>query len=113
MLVNMKSPSVEEGQQMTRADEIEQEAQPFLILYNPMSVIDWDNDEYGHMTMCRIKEQRIVNLGNKGHGKLTKFLQYDEETVKVFEFLESREDVSLVNVDEQEHGLGIIPMITG
>ncbi len=113
ILVNMKSPSVEEGQQLTRADEIEQEAQPFLILYNPMSVIDWENDEYGHMTMCRIKEQRIVNLGNKGHGKLTKFLQYDESTVKVFEFLESSEDVSLVNVDEQEHGLGIIPMITG
>ena len=113
LLVNIKSPDVEEGREMTRADEIEQSSQPFLILYNPMSVIDWDSDEYGHMTMVRIKEQRTVHLGADGHGKLTKFMQYDSTHVRTYEFLESPEDVKLVNIDEQEHGLGVIPMVTG
>ena len=112
LLINIKSPEVEEGKELTRADEIEQAAQPFLVLYSPMSVIDWDTDEYGHLRMARIKEQRIVHL-DKGHGRLTKFIQYDEEKVRTFEFIESREDIELVNISEQEHGLGMVPMVIG
>ena len=119
LLINVKSPEVAEGQVMTRADEIEQESQPFLVLYNPMSVIDWSTDQYGHMDMVRIKEERTVHLGlghgagGENHGKQVKFVQYDEETVKTFEFLQTRTDIKMVSADEQEHGLGVVPMVVG
>jgi len=111
ILVNINNRG--EGIPLTRADEIKKNIRPFIVIYNPLSVIDWETDEFGRLNMVRIKEQRIVSVPPpKSHAKLTRFIQYDRQNVKWFEFVEDEKGMQGVrDSGSSVHGLGVVPMV--
>jgi len=100
----MQSPS--------RADEISQRAEPYLVLYTPLSVIDWDVDEFARLTFVRIKEEGWARLGS-GHVAVTKFIEYDRASLSYWVFHNIDGDQTLVeSVEGSPHNLGLVPMVT-
>ena len=116
ILINV--PTVRVKGQLTRADEQELNVRPFLIDYSPLAVRDWEHDEDGILTFCRIKETRTAKPDGNTLGrpeKVTKFIEYDRESVRWWEFREGKEGDSkleLVDQGENNHGLGVVPMIS-
>lgn len=106
------------GPQPTRADEIEQGIRPFLILYSPLSVPNWDADQHGRLTMVLIKEQHwrkeVPSEPASEHLKITRFVMYTQNEARWWEFREdpkAKERLTLIGEDEAEHGLGVVPMV--
>lgn len=102
----------------TRAEEIAADARPYAVHYTPLSVIDWDEDEACELTMVRIKESYCHKLDPSDplspHVKYCKFIQYDRETAHWWVFAEDLEkegQYKLVEEDEAEHGMGVVPMV--
>ena len=114
LLVNMKSavPSVE-GQKPSRADELQQNVRPFLVLYSPLSVIDWEVDADGVIQMVMIKETRTEKAPPPTHHvEVTRFVRYTATTMSWWEFAKTDKGFELRGaVEDVEHGLGVVPMV--
>lgn len=114
LLINMKrSPGI--GSDLTRADEIKLGIRPYIIPYNPLSVIDWDHDEYGQLTMVRIRETRIGKIdpsdATSSHVMITKFIHYDRMKSQWWEFAEDQGKHMVIGAGSSAHELGFVPMI--
>jgi len=113
LLVNIQTPQLPDGQEMSRADELAQSSQPFLVLYNPLSVIDWEVGDRGQLLMVRIKETRVQKAPPPDHhAAVTRFIRYTREEVSWWEFTQSSRGFELqAAVEGMAHGLGIVPMV--
>jgi hypothetical protein len=116
ILVNTKMP--EDGElPSTRREEIEMGIRPYAVLYSPLSIIDWDVDEFNNLMMIRIKEVRHRKSNPASpiakHDKVTKFIHYDREHLMWWEFTgeEGKEKLVPGGTKVREHGLGMVPMI--
>lgn len=96
----------------SRADELALDIRPYLILYGPLSVIDWDVDPYGGLLMVRIKETSWArDVAPRYHSQVTRFITY---TVGGFEFVEFTERDGKQEVTDRGGGettVGAVPMI--
>lgn len=102
----------------SRAEEQAAGARPYLVLYTPLSVIDWDEDDSHELTMVRVREEycRKVNPADPRvqHVRHVKFIQYDRAGARWWVFHEDEEEKGKFILDEEgdiEHGLGIVPMV--
>jgi hypothetical protein len=103
------------GRKLSRGQEKALKLRPYAIVYNPLSVIDWDYDDYGQLTMIRIKESRVAKLDPADpispHVRIIKFIHYDREKFQWWEFAKQDGKVTLQNQDGDSHGLGVVPMV--
>lgn len=131
ILINVRSPEPAQDADgnpipLSRADEIEAGVQPFAIPYSPLSVIDWDMDQFNELTMVRIKETRFGKVDPSDplspHRKLVRFIHYDRTMSVWWTFADEKEGAdpsegigkpALVGElsGTRVHGLGIVPMI--
>ena len=134
ILINTRTPTPTVDPQgrtleITRAEEIEFGARPYLIPYTPLATIDWEFDEFNELTMVRIKETRFGKADPRdplsGHARFIKFIHYDRFLTRWWTFVdESREGSSVDSTaapnkprlvpelsSERVHGLGIVPMV--
>lgn len=113
LLVNIDPPEVPEGRELNRADELKAGAKPFLVLYDPKHIVDWEVDTKGRLMMVRIKEKRVVKAEPPAHhGEVTRFIQYTREHVSWWEFQDGTNGIELIGESiDVRHGLGIVPMV--
>lgn len=102
----------------TRAEEKAAGDRPYLVLYTPLSVIDWDEDDFGELVMVRICERFTRKLDPEDpaspHVQFTRYIQYDREKAEWWTFRadpESQDKYLLVDNETAEHGMGIVPMV--
>ena len=115
ILVNINRTG--EGIPLTRADEQQRNIRPYVVLYSPLSVIDWEADEFGQLNMVRLKETRTVSnqptkYNPEAHATKTRFVQYDRQSARWWEFTEN--DKGKKRVSDQgssRHDLGVVPMV--
>ena len=102
-------------QDLTLAEERAKNIRPFVVNYSPLSVIDWDTDFFGKLSFVRIKEVRYASVRTnetRKHAKITRFIEYDAETSRWWEFRDIDGRIELNSTPgESTHGLGIVPMI--
>ena len=114
--VAISARSAPEG--ATRAEEQELDARPYVILYSPLSVIDWAEDEDGELTMTRVREEFTRKADPDDplspHVCHVRFIQYGRDVTRWWVFRQDETDPSkwiLVEQDEAAHELGIVPMV--
>lgn len=110
LLVNVRVPDVV-TQPLTRAEEKTLGVRPFLILYNPLDVIDWQHDKYGELEMVRIVEMDSTLHENKTRAVVKRFIEYDRNEARWWEFVQASEGWDLVDKGSSVHALGMVPMI--
>lgn len=103
---------------LSRAEELELGVRPYVINYNPLSVIDWQTDRFGLLERVRIREEthvtsnRAVMPGTSTHDKLVRFIDYTRTAVEWREFrVRDNKNVALEEEDARVHNLGIVPMV--
>lgn len=103
---------------LSRRDEKELNVRPWIMLYTPLSIIDWEHDEDDILSMVRIREKRTVRNrnpdGEKTHLDETKFIEYDRFEVRWWVFRESDKSgdpIQLIDQQVRMHGLGKVPMV--
>ena len=107
VLVNVRMPSdIPEGG-LTRAEEQQRtDLKPQIINYTPASIIDWETDESGRLTYCRIREERTVRVddlsSDKRHLKEVKFIAYDREKTTWWVFRESESSSEMEQVGTEQ-----------
>jgi hypothetical protein len=111
-LVNVK-PGPREELSVAEAEELN--VRPYVVLYSPLAVIDWDHDEDGKETMVRIRETRVgrEEPGDplSKHVTITRFIQYDRQKASWWEFAEKEGKQRKVDEGSRTHGLGVVPMV--
>lgn len=101
----------------TRADEIEKGVQPYIAVYSPLDVLNWEMDRTGLLNWVLIRESYTTQddiLGSRE--KHERFIFYDRKTWKTWEFAIGGEQGSAIQLlgtpTVGEHNLGMVPMIT-
>lgn len=115
ILVNMHMPDDMVPGTQTRAEEQQAGVRPYCVLYNPLSVIDWDFDERGRMTMVRIKETRHAKEDPTDPlspcVKICRFIHYDTRKIEWWDFKEVEGKKVKLKHQRRDNPLGIVPMI--
>lgn len=104
------------------AEEQDAGARPYIILYSPLSVIDWAEDDDAELTMARVREEFTRKADPDDpispHVKHIRFIQYGRMVTRWWVFRQDPDDPSkwirLTGEDgegEAEHNLGIVPMV--
>jgi len=109
-LINTKYPDDIKGN-LTRKQEQVYNVRQYAILYNPLSVIDWDYDKYNALNMVRLIESEERAKPDRSHVKIQRFIEYTRETVEWWEFEEVEGRWTRIGTDKREHGLGVVPMV--
>lgn len=118
-LVNIRRPgNVPAGEELSVAQERALKMRPYVVNYSPLSVIDWETDFYGRLTMVRIRETRTVSSlsGKAEHDKIVRFMEYDTQVSRWWEFRVQGQDEGMeVELNGQPgelpHNLGMVPMV--
>jgi hypothetical protein len=104
------------GEQVyTREDRNRDRLRPYVVLYNPLNVIDWDVDEHGGLNMIRIKEIRYRKNDPTDpfseQEKVTRFIHYDRQKTTWWDFSGVEGKEVLMAEETSVHGLGRVPMV--
>lgn len=109
VLVNTRSPQVPVE---TRAEEIEADVRPYLLMYSPLCVTDWQFDRYGKLVFVRIKETEWRHDEPPYfHSKVTRFIDYMPEGFTWREFMERAGKQQLVDQGDRLTQLGVVPLV--
>lgn len=108
--VIVDSPNYDESSILTRRDQIENRAYPYLIIYEPQSLINWALDSFGSPYWILMKENEDVN---------TDPMMYDKDAKNKCRYkLWTRDawilyDSDYNQIDAGIHGLGVVPIVCG
>lgn len=103
--VTVDKPKTNAG---TRAEELGQGIRPYLNLYTPENVYDWDYErtESGHTKLTYLKLRESV-VRHDATSSTVHFRVWTEESVKLYEVTDDNERL----VEEIDNPLGVIPAV--
>jgi len=100
---------------VTRAMEKAADIRPYVVVYKPLDIIDWDVDDDEVLKSLRIREERylppLAGVDGK-HRKAVKFITYDQWAVRWIDFVQGGKGEWEINgAGESIHELGMVPMV--
>jgi hypothetical protein len=107
----------EQGRPLTVEEERSFGVRVFAINYSPLSVIDWETDDFGMPIMVMIREEKKVRprdpTSAADHETRFKFIRYTNQTVESWVFIEGADgEIELIGEPVVDvHGLGMVPMV--